>query len=367
MRNKPVVKSFQCVLAALGLIVAAGATAYAQEPAATTTPQAQRMIDAFSAWMQRTGVPNGSLAVMSGKKLAGKYGAGTYAPNKPEMVASLSKAITAMCIARLVDAGQINFTTKLGNVLADYLAANPPKDKQVRQIRISDLLTHSSGINYDPSQGDQGGAIEKLPHDQTNLGAQLTITFKKRLGTGIGTTYFYNNMNYAILGYIVETLTGRAYEEYCYETVLQPAGVTPTGLDPHWRVLSSYAAWKISAVNYARFLAYFLPSRHLLQTGPHQWPRFGIGDGASYTLGALMRRNGTEHNFWHSGSWRWNNTNLASYYTVIGEDVRYAAEFSPTVDDAAFSDLDSSIYTAAVGGEAAAAAGRPLPASLLPR
>jgi CubicO group peptidase (beta-lactamase class C family) len=331
------------------------------------TQQAQRMIDAFSSWLQRWQVADGSMTVMNGDKLAGNFGAGSFKPNRPNLVASLSKAITAICTAKLVDAGQFNFRSRLGDVLSDYLAANPPKDNRVRNITVGELLTHSSGITYDPSQGDQGGAIEKLPRHQTNLDRQLNITFKRRLGDKPGASFTYNNMNYAALGYIIETVTGRPYADYCFETVLQPVGVTQTGLDPDWRVLSSYAGWKISTRNYARFLVYFLPSRHLLQTRPAQWPKFSFGD-YSYTLGAFMRHNVNGGlNFWHSGSWQWNPTSNGSYYTVIREDVRYAVQFSPTVSDDAFSDLDSSIYTAATSPAAAIAAGRPLPAFALPK
>jgi CubicO group peptidase (beta-lactamase class C family) len=215
------------------------------------------------------------------------------------------------------------------------------------------LLTHTSGMTYDPSQGADGGKIEELPLDEVNLSRQATIAFKRMLGDNPGASYFYNNMNYALLGLVIETVTKSDYASYCYKTVLKPAGVTSTHLIPQWRVLSSYAGWKISAVNYARFLAYFLPSQKLIKTPVSKWPKVHIGGGASYSLGAFMRvnPNGSGHNFWHDGTWTWFTpaASFGGYYTVIGEDIRYMANYEPTISSAALTDLDSVMYDSAVG------------------
>ncbi len=330
----------------------AGADAFAPPK---KNEQAQRIIAAFKDWSTRWSVPQGSIAIMAGSTLLGSYGQGGYMAKKTEPVASLSKAITAVCVTQLVESGQLTFQSPLGTVLKAYFRRNPPLDVRLKTITIGELLTHSSGITYDPSQGNKGGAIEQLPHNKTNLAKQVGITFSHSLGTAPGSTYYYNNMNYAVLGFIIETLTGQAYEDHCGASVLQPVGITDARLNPSWRVMASWGGWKISADDYTRFLTYYLPSQQLLSIPPAQWPQFDLGGGAFYSLGTLMRTAGSGYNFWHTGSWQWSPplSSFGSYFAVLQENVRYAANFSPTVSDDAFSDLDASLYNAATATPAA--------------
>lgn len=331
--------------------------------------QGQRIVQAFKDWTTRWSVPDGSIAVMKGDALTGSYGKGAYTAKKIEGVASLSKAITAICVTQLVESGAIAYNTPLSKVLKKYLKKNPPTDARAKTITVAELLTHSSGITYDPSQGNQGGAIEQLPHDQTNLDKQATITFSQNLGAAPGSSYTYNNMNYAVLGLIVETVTGKAYEKQCGTSVLKPVGVKDAVLQPDWRVLSSWGGWQISSNDYVKFLAYYLPSKHLLSIPPSQWPQFNLGGGAFYSLGTLMRQAGSGYNFWHTGSFSWSPPpeSWGSYYAVLQENVRYTAEFSPTVSDQAFSDLDASLYNAATGTKAKKAGPAKDSPRLLPR
>jgi CubicO group peptidase (beta-lactamase class C family) len=318
------------------------------------TAQSKRIVQAFKDWAARWSVPNGSIVVMQGDKLLGSGDIGTYKAKKIEPVASLSKAITAICVTQLVESGALQYTTPLSSVLKTYLHKNPPADARAKTITIGELLTHSSGITYDPSQGNQGGAIEALPHNKTNLDKQAAITLSQDLGGAPGGAYVYNNMNYAILGLVIETVTGKDYETQCGGSVLAPVGVKDAKLLPGWQLLSSWGGWDISSEDYAKFLAYYLPSEGLLSIPPSQWPQFDLGGGAFYSLGTLMRQAGTGYNFWHTGSFQWSPpaSSFGSYFAVLQEDVRYEADFAPTVSDDAFSDLDASLYNAATATDA---------------
>jgi CubicO group peptidase (beta-lactamase class C family) len=68
-------------------------------------------------------------------------------------VASLSKAITGVCIVKLVEAHKLQFDADLGTVLAGRFKRHPAKDQRAQTITIAQLLTHTSGITNDPSQG----------------------------------------------------------------------------------------------------------------------------------------------------------------------------------------------------------------------
>ena len=77
-------------------------------------------------WMTEHQVAAASLAVMKDGRIVATSGYGGMNANSPARIASLSKAITAVCIARLVDQGRLSFTTTLGAVLAKTFQAVRP-------------------------------------------------------------------------------------------------------------------------------------------------------------------------------------------------------------------------------------------------
>jgi CubicO group peptidase (beta-lactamase class C family) len=342
----------KCAVAGLALMLAIQPALAAPFPSSNpaATSAAKRMVAAFEAWAKKNKVKDGSVAVSTGTTLLGSGAVGSYHPASIEPVASESKAITAVCIAKLVDAKKLAFTTQLKTVLKSYFASNAPADSRIPSITIGDLLTHSSGMTTDPSQG---GAIEaNLPFNQTNLEAQTQISFQTALGKKPGTFYFYNNMNYAVLGFVIETITKETYQTYCSKTVLKPVGVTDAVLNPPWLIMSSWGGWKISAQDYAKFLEYYLPSKHLLKTTPAQWPKFNISGNNYYGLGQIMQKAGSGYNFFHEGSWVWTGSPKASfggYDTVYQETIRYMTEFSPTVSDSAVTALSTAMSNAYLG------------------
>jgi CubicO group peptidase (beta-lactamase class C family) len=318
------------------------------DPAATSA--ATRMVAAYKAWGKKYKVKNGSVAIMMGTTLEGSGGFGSYKPASIYPVASDSKAITAICIARLVDAKKLTFKSELKDLLKSYFKSNKPADSRIPDIKIADLLTHSSGMLTDPSQG---GAVEQqLPLNKTNLEKQTEIAFQTKLGAAPGKQYFYNNMNYAVLGYVIETLTGKAYQTYCADVVLKPVKVTDAKLNPAWMIMASWGGWKISADDYGRFLEYYLPGQKLLKTTQKNWPMFKIATGEYYSLGALtFPQSGGVYYYAHEGSWQYNDpkASFGGYYTVYGNQVSYMTEFAPTVSDDAASDLSTVMSNAYLG------------------
>src|SRR5262245_53066622 len=63
---------------------------------------------ALKSWMTEHQIPAASLAVMKDKRIVTTLGYGGMNAAAPARIASLSKAITAVCIARLVDQGRLS-------------------------------------------------------------------------------------------------------------------------------------------------------------------------------------------------------------------------------------------------------------------
>src|SRR5262249_1920079 len=69
------------------------------------------------------------------------------APAKPAHIGSLSKAITAVCVARLIDAGRLSFTAPLGTAIPNaFRRYGEPADPRFKAITIEQLLMHRAGL-----------------------------------------------------------------------------------------------------------------------------------------------------------------------------------------------------------------------------
>lgn len=329
--------------------------------AAKKDAQGQRMLKAFNQWVTAWGVQNASFAAMRDGKIIAQGRAGDQAPGQPEPVASLTKAVTGVCIAKMVEAKKLKYGATLGKLIPGYFKANKPIDPRVKSITVGQLLTHESGIVYDPSQGTAEFAA--LDFRKKNLAPQLDLTFQRFIADK---TYFYNNMNFVALGLVIEAVTKKPYETYCNDTVLEPAGVSDAVLNPPFKVMSSYGGWKLSAVDYARFLEHFRPAAKLMKSKPPSWPKFDGGNGVSYSIGTLLRSSQSSYNFWHAGDWRWidaaepgRNADFGAYFAMWFQNTHFVVTFAPQPQNGAVGDIDARMYQAAFpSGAASAAAAR---------
>ena len=328
------------------IIVAASLGGLASPALAAEDAQAARMEAAFATWAAKWGVQNASLAIMRGAKLIGQGQTGDYEPDEDVPVASLSKAITGVCVAKLVEAKRLKYSDTIGKLLKPYFKANKPVDNAAKQITVAELLTQTSGIAYDPTQGTGifSGAYDLT---KTNMPEQLTLALQRSLGAK---TFFYNNINYDALGMVIEAVADKPYDKHCAKTVLKPAGAKAK-LNPPLRILNAYGGWKISAINYARFLDSLRPAAKLMKSAPNKWPKYSFGNGAYYSIGMFLRQNGTSYNFWHDGAFNMNSplitVSFGSYFAMWAQDLRFTATYAPRLSQDAVNDLDYTMYQAA--------------------
>lgn len=146
--------------------------------------------------------------------------------------------------------------------------------------------------------------------------ARMVLT---RNVTGFGVRYFYNNVNYAILGMMIKAITGEAYGSYCHRTVLVPRGAPNARVGSGLRALEAFAAWEMSAREYAAFY-YSAFNYTALNRDGRNWQFMntapsvagGVVNGCArcnYGLGVFFRpfienSSLTSFNTWHHGNWQ---------------------------------------------------------------
>ncbi|GAQ16457.1 penicillin-binding protein E [Oceanobacillus picturae] len=155
-------------------------------------------------------------------------------------VGSITKAVTAVAILQLQENGKLNVNDPVINYLPEFKTHNKV---QSQKITIHHFLTHSSGIpplptlmgavkesmesdpdfKIDPQQGNPLDAIQTINSHSDLMDAIATAKFTL-LGEP-GTEFSYSNDGYALLGAIIERVSGMSYEQYVQENIFTPAGM----------------------------------------------------------------------------------------------------------------------------------------------
>ncbi|MCA0931800.1 beta-lactamase family protein [Lutimonas saemankumensis] len=139
--------------------------------------------------------------------------------NEQLLIGSCSKSFTALLTLKLQDKGLLN----INDPVVQYLDWFQYADKnQSDKVIIKDLLHHTSGI---PS------ILGRITIKEDSLGSTKREVKRMLSELSIDTSqniYQYSNINYRLLGYIVEQVTGSLYGEVLQKEILQPLGLTHT-------------------------------------------------------------------------------------------------------------------------------------------
>jgi len=115
-------------------------------------------------------------------------------------LASVSKAITATLMAKLVEEGLLDVDAPISNYLADL----PPA---YNEITVLQLITHTSGMpHYQPRDGDIADT------HYSSAVASLQAVGERKLLSRPGTAYHYSTHGYTLLGAVYEAITGENFE-----------------------------------------------------------------------------------------------------------------------------------------------------------
>lgn len=184
---------------------------------------------------------NGSALVAENGKVIFKKGFGLAnmewnIPNQSDTkfrLGSISKQFTALLIVKLAEEGKIKLDVPITTYLPDYPKENGDK------ITIHNLLTHTSGIpNYTaaPNFLKDKSRLPFTPSEFVKTFDKLPLEFTP------GEKFRYSNSGYFLLGYIIEKISGKTYEQYLQEVILTPLKMANTGYDHFEVILKNRAA-----------------------------------------------------------------------------------------------------------------------------
>ena len=164
-------------------------------------------------------------------------------------VASLSKSVTAIGIALLVQQGKLSLDAKLGDLLDTYSKQHgKPLDPSLRELTVRRLLAHRAGLPTNGFNDPVNGLFSGLAIRRVGGSADFfNYLDAGEAGHSTGKSDFvYSNVSYLLLGMVIEAVSGEDYKDFCEKYIFAPLGVTDAKLPESWRLLAPFAGWQMS-------------------------------------------------------------------------------------------------------------------------
>ena len=232
-----------CVIAAL----AASTVAYAQTPKVTTDTTAakshrlQTLLSQYHAIGQLDGVvlvaDHGKVVYQGAFGLANREWKIPHSTDTAFRIASLTKQFTATLVMQLVEQGKIKLEDKIGVYVPDLRAGIGDT------VTLHQLLNHTSGIvdyaNFPGFWENRLGAKVSRAEFLEIMNRDLEFT--------PGSTGKYNSSGYYLLGYVIEKVTGKPYQQALDDMILHPLHMARSGYEAPERIVDRKATGYVKA------------------------------------------------------------------------------------------------------------------------
>jgi len=133
-------------------------------------------------------------------------------------IGSITKTFTAIIVQNLIRQGKLKLSSPLNDFLPETSRLSPVNKKE---ILVRHLLSHTSGLPRMPANHLQTIKDFRQPYKNYSMDHLMTFlsTFKPEKEPG--SAYLYSNLGYALLGLIIEKVTGESYERALQRTVFK--------------------------------------------------------------------------------------------------------------------------------------------------
>lgn len=180
-------------------------------------------LDAYVDSQMRTlKIPGLALGIVQGDQVVYLHGYGQAAPDgrpvtpqTPFMIGSTGKSLTALAVMQLVEVGKIDLDATVQTYLPWFRVADAQASAQ---ITVRQLLNQTSGFS------NATGLREEFASDLSDSAIENSVRrlADVKLVHAPGATHEYSNVNFTILGLIVQTVSDQSYESYVQAHIFDP-------------------------------------------------------------------------------------------------------------------------------------------------
>lgn len=213
--------------------------AAAEQPAAKVTARPkpinpflaevlQEYDDQLKVLAEASGTPGAAIAVVQDSTIVFLKGMGRRSSDAAQPVdvntlfriASVSKCFASFLTGILVQDSVLHWNDRVVDRLP-YFALSSPEETQ--KLTIRHVLSHTTGLPYH--------TYTNMVEEGKPLDSMLSWLKRIPLSSPVGETYSYQNVAYSLIGRVIESATGKSYEEEMRQRVFGPLHMLTASID----------------------------------------------------------------------------------------------------------------------------------------
>ena len=200
----------------------AGAAVAAAPPALTDVEELQPLVERWTGFAEDLGIGGYAIALIKDGELLAAEGFGVRDAEEAEPVdadtmyyiASCTKTYVAAAIVDLAHQGTVDLDHPVTRYLPEFILA----DGSQSSVTLRDLLGHKKGLN-------SGTAVQLDAYTGTITDDRYFHWLAEEASSG---DIQYTNVNFTLLGRVIERVSGQSWRNYLDEHLFTPAGMHRT-------------------------------------------------------------------------------------------------------------------------------------------
>ncbi|MDC2984465.1 serine hydrolase [Candidatus Marinimicrobia bacterium] len=198
----------------------------------------QELVNLIESLVQINNIPGASVAVVKDDRIVLKkyFGFSNLSQNIPVnentkfILSSVTKTVTATALMQLFEQDLFELDDDIGDYLP-FRVIHPDHPQATITFRM--LLTHTSGIKDNWSvmtyyNGDSTYDLSNYIYDYFHPQGAIYNPNLNFNNSYPGTTFEYSNNAVALIGLLVEQLSGDSFNTYCRQNIFNPLGMNDT-------------------------------------------------------------------------------------------------------------------------------------------
>ncbi len=144
-------------------------------------------------------------------------------------IGSCTKSMTATLTAMLIEDGKLRWDTTIADVFPELKGK---MDKQYESVTVEQLLTHRGGVPGAPPAAAWKRAWEQKGTSTEQRREFIEAVLRPPPEAAPGTKKIYSNQGYAVIGAMLERLSGTPWEALITERLFKPLHMDSAGFGP---------------------------------------------------------------------------------------------------------------------------------------
>ena len=144
-------------------------------------------------------------------------------------IGSCTKSMTATLTAMLIEEGKLRWDSTMADLFPELKGK---LNKQYETVTVEQLLTHRGGVPGTPPAAAWKRALEQKGTPTQQRRELIEAVLCQPPEAAPGTKMIYSNQGYAIIGAILEKLTGTPWETLITERLFKPLKMDSAGFGP---------------------------------------------------------------------------------------------------------------------------------------